>query len=138
RRSSMDRLACVDLPAFPLQLLLAREPAWRDLPTAVVEEARPRGRVLWVNERARRSGILPGHRYAQAAALTPELRAAPVSMAEIGASSRQLTETLRRFTPDVEPIFEGALGDSSGAGTFFLSGAGLGKLIGSASAWGRS
>ena len=34
----MDRLACVDVPALPLQLLFAREPGWRGRPAVVVEE----------------------------------------------------------------------------------------------------
>ena len=27
-RSAVDRMACVDLPAFPLQLLMRRHPVW--------------------------------------------------------------------------------------------------------------
>jgi hypothetical protein len=33
-------MACVDLPAFPLQILLKRHPEWRGLPAAVVDEDR--------------------------------------------------------------------------------------------------
>ena len=79
----MDPLACVSLPAFPLQLLLRRQPAWSKLPVAVVDEDQPQGTILWVNERARRARILPGHRYAHALALSPELRAGEVPSAEI-------------------------------------------------------
>ena len=32
-----ERLACVDLPAFPLQLLLRRQPEFREGPAAVVD-----------------------------------------------------------------------------------------------------
>ena len=42
----MDRLACIDLPAFPLQLLLRRHPEWARSPAAVVDEDRPLGRIL--------------------------------------------------------------------------------------------
>ena len=31
----MDRLACVEIPALPLQLLYRREPAWAEVPTAL-------------------------------------------------------------------------------------------------------
>ena len=58
----MDRMACIDLPAFPLQLLLHRRPEWREQPVAVVDSDRPQGKILWVNERARASRILPGMR----------------------------------------------------------------------------
>ncbi|MCC6653297.1 MAG: DNA polymerase Y family protein, partial [Candidatus Eisenbacteria bacterium] len=60
----MDRIACIDLPAFPLQLLMLRHPEWKDGPVAVVEHDRPQGRILWVNEAAREERILPGMRYA--------------------------------------------------------------------------
>ncbi len=48
----MGRLACISLPAFPLQLLLQRELLWRDRPVAVVKEDKPQAELLWVNERA--------------------------------------------------------------------------------------
>ena len=65
----MVRLACVDLPAFPLQLLLRRHPEWASYPAAVVAEDKPQGLILWVNERARQQGVLPGLRYAAALSL---------------------------------------------------------------------
>ncbi len=127
----MDRLACADLPAFPLQILLAREETWRGLPAAVVEEDRAQGRVLWVNERARRAGVLPGHRYAHALSLTAELRAGVVSPGEIDRTSKRIADALRALTPNVEPY----AGD---AGAFFLDGSGLSGLFPSASAWGKA
>ena len=60
----MSRLACVDIPAVPLQLLLKEHPDWRSLPAVVVAEEKPQAFILWVNEKARRLGIRPGHRYA--------------------------------------------------------------------------
>ena len=33
----MDQTACIDLPAFPLQLLLRKHPDWREHPAGVVE-----------------------------------------------------------------------------------------------------
>ena len=58
------RLACIDVPALALQLLVRRHPEWSDRPVAVVDEDKPQGKVLWVNERAYRSRVLPGTRYA--------------------------------------------------------------------------
>jgi protein ImuB len=52
KSSASDRLACVDLPAFALQLLLKRHPEWRAYPAAVVAEDKPQGLVLQINERA--------------------------------------------------------------------------------------
>jgi len=69
-----QRLACVDLPALPLQLLLRRQPDWRRCPTAVVEADSPLSQLLWVNEAARHAGILPGMRYAAGLAhFSPEV-----------------------------------------------------------------
>ena len=71
RRRSVVRMACVDLPAFPLQLLLQRHPEWRDLAAAVVDETARKACWLWVNERARAGRVLPGMRYAGAAVARP-------------------------------------------------------------------
>src|SRR3989304_5548879 len=57
KNSPPGRLACVDLPAFPLQLLLKRRPEWAAQPVAVVAEDKPQGLVLWVNEKARQFGV---------------------------------------------------------------------------------
>jgi protein ImuB len=75
KTSSPGRLACVDLPAFPLQLLLRRHPDWAGYPAAVVAEDKPQGLVLWVNEKAREFGVLPGLRYAAAFSLAATFRA---------------------------------------------------------------
>ena len=127
----MDRLACASLPAFPLQLLLRRYPEWATRPAAVVAEDKPQGLILWVNEKARRAGVLPGLRYAAACSLTPDLRAGVVPSAEIEEWVAALTERLLRFTPDVEP-------SSEEPGVFWLSGAGLDLLYPSIAEWARS
>ncbi len=124
----MDRMACVDLPSFPLQLLLRRYPDWRAHPVAVVDDDRPQGKVLWVNERARALGVLPGMRYAAALSLASGLRAAVVPQAEIDAALAELGERLRRFTPHVEP----AAGEP---GVFWLDARGLERLHDSLACW---
>ncbi|HLF09320.1 MAG TPA: DNA polymerase Y family protein, partial [Dehalococcoidia bacterium] len=127
----MDRLACVSLPAFPLQLLLRRHPEWAAHPVAVVAEDRPQGLILWVNEEARRAGVLSGLRYAAGCSLTAELRAGVVPPAEIAEAVATLTERLGRFTPEVEPSPEEP-------GVFWLSGAGLDRLYASLEEWARA
>ena len=127
----MAPLACVSLPAFPLQLLLRRHPEWATHPVAVIAEDKPQGVILWVNEKARQAGVLPGLRYAAACSLTPDLRAGVVPSAEIEAAIGALTARLLRFTPDVEP-------SSEEPGVFWLSGAGLDLLYPSLAEWARS
>ena len=124
----MDRTACIDLPAFPLQLLLRRQPRWRAYPVAVVESDRPQARILWVNERARASRILPGMRYAAGLSLTGDLRAAEVPAKEIDGAVAELVERLRRHSPRVEP-------SRDDPGAFWLDASGLTRLYGSLDTW---
>jgi protein ImuB len=128
KNSTPGRLACVDLPAFPLQLLLRHHPEWRAYPAAVVAEDKPQGLVLWVNEKARQQGVLPGLRYAAAFSLAAGLRAGEVSPAEIQKAVADLTHRFMRFTPEVEPSAEEP-------GIFWLNGAGLQRLYVSPKRW---
>jgi len=125
----MHRMACVDLPELPLQLLLKRHADWRDHPVAVVDSDRPQGSLLWVNERARAARILPGMRYAAALSLAGALRAAVVPQAEIDGAVAALGRRLYDFTPGVEP----AAGEP---GVFWLDASGLERLHGSLLRWG--
>lgn len=127
----MDRLACASLPAFPLQLLLHRHPAWAAHPAVVVAEDTPQGLILWVNEPARRAGVRPGLRYAAGLSLTPDLVAGVVPPAEITEAVAALTRRLMRFTPEVEPAAEEP-------GVFWLNAGGLGRLYPSLGRWARS
>jgi protein ImuB len=124
----VDRLACVDVPALPLQLLLQEHPEWREHPAAVVAEDRPHARLLWVNERARHSRILPGQTYAAALSLDRDLRAGTVAPSALTAGVALLTDRLRRFSPDVEPA-------GSRPGVFWLDARGLERLFESLLRW---
>ena len=124
----MDRTACTDLPAFPLQLLLRKHPEWRDHPAAVVEADTPQGTILWINEKARAAGIETGMRYAAGLSLAEDLRAGTVLKQEIDGEVAQLAELMRRFTPSVEPFRDEP-------GVFWLDAKGLERLFGSLSEW---
>lgn len=127
----MDRLACANLPAFPLQLLLKRRPEWVAYPVGVVVEDKPQGLILWVNDRARQAGVLPGLRYAAGSSLAPELRAGVVSPVEIKREIAALTHRLMRFTPEIEPSAEEP-------GVFWLNGIGLSLLYPALEEWARA
>lgn len=122
----MERLACVDAPAFALQLLLRRRPQWRGLPAAVVDRDAPHGVVQWVNEAARAKGVLAGLRYAAALALCPQLRATALDPSEVAAGIEQTCEELRRHSPHVEP-------STDEPGVFWLDASGLEAWIASSS-----
>jgi protein ImuB len=123
-------VACVDIPALPLQLLWRRQPAWREHPTVVVDEDRPQGEVLWADEKARRLRVLPGQRYAHALSLARGLRAGVVSAGEITTAVDELAAALRSYSPSVEPARERP-------GTFWLDGDGLNLIFASSEAWAR-
>ncbi len=124
----MDRMACVDLPSFPLQLLLKRHPDWRTRPVVVVDADKPQGVVLWVNESARSFRILPGMRYAAALTLAGDLRAAIVPSDELERAVRSIVKRLVRFTPGVEP-------SDDEPGVFWLDASGFERLHDSLSRW---
>ncbi|HKW87291.1 MAG TPA: DNA polymerase Y family protein [Candidatus Acidoferrales bacterium] len=124
----MDRLACVNVAALPLQILLRIHPAWNRFPAVVVEDDRAQALVLHLNERARKAGIHPGQRYATAVALASELRAGTILQSQIEDSVRMLTDRLRRYSPNVEPA-------SDMPGVFWLDVQGLEALYPSLCKW---
>ncbi|MBK1723228.1 DNA polymerase Y family protein [Thiocystis violacea] len=124
----MDRTACVDIPAFPLQLLLRQHPDWRGHPAAVVDHDRPGGVLLWVNAPARSARIRAGMRFATALSLNADLRAAEIPKAHIDRALAILAKRLRNHSPEVEP----AAGEP---GTFWLNASGLERLYDSLTHW---
>src|SRR5215470_16886683 len=119
------RVACLDLPGFPLQLVLRQEPAWRTQPVVVIDDDRPQGEVLWACERARTSGVLIGQRYAYALSLCEGLRARVVPPEQIDEAIAELRAVLHRLSPGVEP---------GEPGTFWLDGEGLARVFPDAAA----
>ena len=126
----MDRMACVDVPALPLQLLMRRQPEWAEQPAAVVDRDRPQGVVEWVNEPALRAGVLPGMSYAAGLSLAGGLRAAEVPPGDVAAGVDAIAGLLRRFTPGVEP-------SRARPGVFWLDASGLQPLFASLVDWAR-
>ncbi|MDR7537748.1 MAG: DNA polymerase Y family protein [Armatimonadota bacterium] len=124
----MERLACVDIPALPLQIVQEDHPDWRPHPVAVVAEDRPQSPILWANRRARNSGVAPGMIYASALALVPQLRAAPLSPARVAGVVDDIAGRLRAFSPEVEP-------SPDEPGVFWVNVAGLDRLYASLKAW---
>ena len=116
----MPRIACLDLPALPLQLVWRAEPEWRAHPVVVIDDDRPQGVVLWACERARSVGVLAGHRYAHALSLSAGLRARVVPPEQITAAITELRAALHELSPRVEP------GET---GTFWLDGEGLERIF---------
>ncbi len=128
--AQVTRVACLALPALPLQLALKRRPAWRGRPAVVIDKLGPQGVVRWANAAARRARVHPGARYAAACSLVPELRAATVSADELADAHAQLLSALQRCSPRVEP-------SAARPGVFWLDPGGLERLFGDLETWGR-
>ena len=124
----MDRMACVDAPALPLQLLLRSHPGWAEQPVAVVDRDLPQGVLQWVNERARARRILPGMRYAAALGLAHDLHAGVVAAPVVEAAVAELVDRLQDFSPAVEA-------SAREPGVFWLDASGLEHLYASLEAW---
>src|SRR5690349_18411627 len=114
----LRRVACLDLPDLPLQLLLRRHPDWRDGPVAGVAEEQPEAPLLLINRHARNMRLRTGMRFGAAKSLLPELRAGSVSALEVEASAGELVRVLQTFSPHVER-------DPVSAGVFYLDPSGL-------------
>lgn len=127
----MDRLACVDVRALPLQLLARARPDFRGAPLAVVSRDAPQGEILFADRAALGRGVRPGQRYGAALALCPLLRAGEVSGADVARAVAEAADALERLSPGVEPSAEEP-------GVFFLRADGLARLHGSASAFARA
>ena len=124
----MDRMACVDLPALPLQILLRSHRDWITHPVAVVDRDMPHGAIQWVNEQARTYRIVPGMRYAAGLSLARDLRAGVVPDSEIADESALIIRRLWCFSPNIEP-------SAQEPGIFWLDASGLLCLYASLDAW---
>ncbi len=127
----MDRLACVNVPTFSLQLLLQRRPQWSAHPVAIVADDRPQAPIIYASERAADVGVVAGMRYATALSLAPALRAEVVSAAEIDRAVSRITTTLQKFSPKVEP-------SGSEPGVFWVDAGGLHRLYPSQASWAQA
>ncbi len=114
------KVACLDLPALPLQLVWREEPDLRAQAVVVIDEDRPQGTVLWACERSRAAGVLPGQRYAHALSLHRAVRARVVPPERIEAAIVELRTALHALSPRVEP---------GEPGVFWLDGTGLERIF---------
>ena len=136
RKVCDTRLACVDVTALPLQVLLQQHRHWQRQPVAVVDRDSANGRILWLNAQAQRAGVRPGMRYAAALAITHNLQADTVSDADITTGVGRIQERLWCYSPGVEPL--AVPGVRHMVGSFWLNAGGLERVYPSLRTWGRA
>lgn len=123
-------MACVEVPALPLQLVLQKHPQWRHEPLVILAEERPTAPVLWANRAAQRQRIERGLPFTHAKSLSATLRAQVVPQSHIEAAVNELFELLSHYSPSIEPIVDLP-------GIFFLDPTGLSGLFGTPDIWAR-
>ena len=124
----MDRVACADIPALPLQILLKQHPEWTDGPVAVVDHEKATGTVQWVNKHARAMRITPGMRYTTALSLSRNLQSRAVSEDLLQRHAGELLKRLWNFSPSIEP-------SSREPGVFWIDPSGLARLYETFDSW---
>jgi len=133
----VDRWACVDIPAFALQLLLRRRPELRGKAVALVDREICHAPVRLLSAAARRAGVRVGMKAPAACAICPGLEVALVPPAEIDAAVEEVAALLRACSPRVEvlppPLVPPAGGPASTS--VLLDPTGLERLFGTEQAW---
>lgn len=124
----MTPTACVNIHHYLLQVLLRKEPDWKELPCVVVTEDAPGGTVLDFNRKAREAGVRRGMRFAAVLSLVPRARAGVISPEELARTDRMVLDTLYDLSPAVESF-------AREQGVFWVGVAGMGRLYRSAASW---
>lgn len=128
RTAVNSMIACVSVPALPLQLVLAENPDWVEDPVVVVEEDKPLASILWVNRQAQALAIRRGMRFREAKSMTSRLRAQTVPDLALTRANERILQVLLRVSPKVEP-------SERWSGIFWVDPAGLQRLFGTSQQW---
>jgi protein ImuB len=133
----VDRWACVDIPAFALQVLLRRRPELRGRAVALVDREVCHAPVRLLSTAARRAGVRVGMKAPAACALCPGLEVALVPPAEIDAAVEEVAALLRACSPRVEVLPPPAVPPAGGPAStsVLLDPTGLERLFGSEQSW---
>ncbi|MEM6795423.1 MAG: hypothetical protein AAF725_15705, partial [Acidobacteriota bacterium] len=106
---SKIRVACLEVPLFPLAARLRSEPELREQAVAVLAGQGDSARVVAATRRARRAGIRPGFTLAQARARLPKLIARSRDDECERAAQEALLDVAESFSPRVESTAEGVV-----------------------------
>lgn len=116
------RVACFNVPMFPLAARLRSEPELLNEAVAIVEGNGSNAHVVAATRRARKKGIRPGHSLAQARSILPKLIARGRDAACERTAQEALLEVAETFSPRVEDAEDGvAFVDTSGTKRHYAS-----------------
>ncbi len=113
------RIACIDVPLFPLAARLRSEPELRQEALVITDTGGERARIVAATRRARRAGIRPGHTLAQARTRLSGLLARARDDSAECAAQQALLDVAEGISPRVE---------DAGGGCAYLDISGLARL----------
>jgi protein ImuB len=95
------RIACLRLPALPLQWLYRQQPDWRGRKVAWLEQLKPDSPLRYLSPQAEALGLTVGMRYASALGLVPDLLAGSCDLGALSQAEKAILKLVRRFTPGI-------------------------------------
>lgn len=101
------RIACIDVPLFPLAARLRSEPELREEALVITDTGGERSRIVAATRRARQAGIKPGHTLAQARSRLNGLLARARDESAERAAQQALLDVAEGISPRVEDAGDG-------------------------------
>lgn len=126
--SKLERIACLYLPDFALQVHRRLYPKIKSSKFAIVDRDHPQGKLLTVDPCLRSCAIREGMRYSQALSLDLELCAVEWDAQAMDKAHEDLAQSFLQWTPEVEQY-------SAQAGVFWLLFKGMQRLFPKVESW---
>lgn len=127
--SPRSRIACLAVPALPLQAVLRAEPELLGSALAVTQGSGDRAPILAATQAARQSGVRAGQTAAQGKALCAGLSLRPATPALLAAAGDALYDVASAFSPLIERQTDHVLLEVGDLGQLFPSEAALGSAL---------
>lgn len=128
---SDERIACLWLPEFALQVHRRQHPKLAGQKLAIVDRDHPLGKIMEIERGASNHAVFAGMRYSQALSLDLELCCVVWDAHAVAAAQQEIARSCLDWTPDVECFPEVA-------GVVWLFYSGMQRLFPQLEAWGQS
>lgn len=100
--SAFERVACLWLPEFALQVHRRQHPKLSGQKLAIVDRDHPLGKIMEIEAGASSYAVLPGMRYSQALSLDLELCCVVWDPRAVAQAQQEIARDCLAWTPDVE------------------------------------